>query len=376
MRILLTGGGTGGHFYPLIAVAEELYKIADQQKIVDCKLYFMSDAPYDKAMLFDHGIDFIPVSAGKLRLYSSHKNIGDIIKTAFGCIEATLKLFFLYPDVIFAKGGYASFPALFAARILRIPVVIHDSDTVPGRVNIWAASFARRIALSYTSALPVFEKYKNKTAVVGQPIRASIIKKATSGMFEYFNLDKDIPTVLILGGSQGAQVINNIVLDALPMLLPFCQIIHQTGQANVHDVSERISIILKDSKYKTRYTFFAHLNDAAMYNAAGCAAVVVTRAGSTLFEVANWGVPAIVVPIPQSISRDQHTNAFDYARTGAALVIEENNFTASVLESTLQTLISDTSKRAQMGKAATAVAYPNAAHVIATELISIALEHE
>ena len=149
MKILLTGGGTGGHFYPVIAVAQEIKKITKERKLIRSELYFMSDTPYNKGILFDNGIEFIKVPTGKYRRYFSLLNISDVFKTAWGVVSGLIKVFNIYPDVIFGKGGYASFPALFAGKILGIPVIIHESDSVPGKVNLWAGKFAQKIALSY-----------------------------------------------------------------------------------------------------------------------------------------------------------------------------------------------------------------------------------
>src|SRR5437016_193833 len=135
MKIVFTGGGTGGHFYPIIAIAESLHKIVDREKILDLELYYYSDAPYDKELLFENGITFREIPAGKRRVYSSAKNFFDLFRTGIGTLTALGSLFFLYPDIVFAKGGYASFPVLLAARILGIPVIVHESDSVPGRVN-------------------------------------------------------------------------------------------------------------------------------------------------------------------------------------------------------------------------------------------------
>ncbi len=134
MKILFTGGGTGGHFYPIIAIAEEIKRICIEQKIVAPELYFMSDKPYNKRVLSDNNIKFVPTTAGKIRRYFSLMNFLDFFKIIFGSIKAIFTVFSIYPDVIFGKGGYASFPGLLAARVLRIPVVIHESDSHPGRV--------------------------------------------------------------------------------------------------------------------------------------------------------------------------------------------------------------------------------------------------
>ena len=158
MKIIFTGGGTGGHFYPIIAVAQKVNQIIDKDKIIGAKLYYVSDSPYDKEMLLENGLLYEEVKAGKLRTYFSFKNVFDIFKMFFGTINAIYKIFSIYPDVVFGKGGYGSFPAILAARILRIPVVIHESDSVPGRVNKWAGHFAKKVAVSFKEAADYFPK--------------------------------------------------------------------------------------------------------------------------------------------------------------------------------------------------------------------------
>ena len=160
MKIVFTGGGTGGHFYPVIAVAQKVNQIIDSEHILGAKLYYISDSPYDKKMLVENELMFEQVSTGKMRTYFSVKNFSDIFKTFFGVINAIFKLFSIYPDVIFGKGGYASFPVMFAARILHIPVIIHESDSAPGRVNKWAGRFAKKIAISFPEAAEYFSKEK------------------------------------------------------------------------------------------------------------------------------------------------------------------------------------------------------------------------
>ncbi len=217
MKILLIGGGTGGHFYPLIAVAEELNRIADEEKIANFKLYYMADTPYSQQELDEQFITFIPITAGKMRVYFSMQNFLDFFKTAYGTVGALFKLFNLYPDVIVSKGGYAAFPVLVAARILRIPVIIHESDTVPGRVNKWSGKFARKIALSYPEAAEYFDT--KKISLTGQPVRKSVAYVATEGAKEFFELDPTIPTIGVIGGSLGAKVINDTITSLIVELV-------------------------------------------------------------------------------------------------------------------------------------------------------------
>lgn len=374
MKIAFTGGGTGGHFYPIIAVSEAVHDIVDREKILGLKLYYFSDAPYDKEALYEQGIEFHQVPAGKRRLYASFQNFIDLFKTGFGAIIAALSLFFTYPDVIFSKGGYASFPVILAARLLRIPVVVHDSDSIPGRANIWAGKYAKRIAVSYDDAAQYFPK--DRVAVTGQPIRKDLREKKAEGAFEYLKLDPALPVILILGGSLGAEAINNVVLDALPELLKHYQVIHQTGAANYQSVKMQAEFMFGTDPIKGRYVPMAFLSPLAMKMAAGAASAVVSRAGSTIFEIALWGVPSIIIPIPKDISRDQTSNAFSYARTGAAEVIEQNNLTKAILISEINRFFTEPGRREKMSAAAKNFSRPDAAEKIAQALIDIALSHE
>lgn len=374
MKIVFTGGGTGGHFYPIIAVAEAVHQIEAQEKLLGLKLYYFSDAPYDKEALFENAIAYRYIPAGKLRLYFSLKNFTDIIKTAIGTLQAFVTLLTMYPDVIFSKGGYGSFPIVFAARILRIPVVFHESDSAPGRVNAWTGKFAKAIAVSYEEAAAFFPK--DRTALTGQPIREVIKEKKTSGAFEYLKLDPSIPTIFVIGGSLGAEAINNIIIDSLPQLVEKYQIIHQTGVANFTEVKGRADFLLAKNQYKDRYKPFAFLNPLAIKMAAGASSLVITRAGSTLFEIASWGLPSIIIPITTSNNDHQRKNAFNYARHGGGIVIQEANLSPSLLIAEVDRFFQDPTRREKMAAAAKSFSTPDAAMKIARVLVDIALSHE
>ncbi len=378
MKILFTGGGSGGHFYPIIAIAQEIRRLATAEKLVEPELIFMSDSPYNSGVLFENNIKFIRTSAGKLRRDKSPlsflRNFFDLFNTFFGSIGALLKVFSLYPDVVVGKGGYASFPALFAAKILKIPVIIHESDSHPGKVNLWAGKFAVRIALSYPEATKYFPQ--DKTAVTGNPLRQEIITPVKTGAYEFLKLEKEIPVIFIAGGSQGAMKINDMILDILPKLLTKYQIIHQVGRNNFAEINSRANFLLKDNPSAERYRIFDYLNNSAMRMTAGVSSLVITRAGSTLFEIANWGLPAIVIPIPEEISHDQRTNALTYARSGGAIVIEEKNLTSSIILSEIERIMTDEKLRAEMSAGAKSFARPDAAELIAREILKIALRHE
>lgn len=374
MRILFTGGGTGGHFYPIIAVAEEINEIVKEKHLLAPELFYVAPHPYNPGLLFEHNITYKKSTAGKLRRYFSILNFFDLFKTGWGVISSLIELYRLYPDVVFGKGGYASFPTLFAAKLLHIPVVIHESDTKPGRVNMWAGKFAEKIAVSYAEAGHYFNP--DRVAHTGNPIRKDIAVPITEGARAFLKLEENIPVILFLGGSQGAENINDILVEALPRLVEKYVVIHQTGKKHLEEIRSTAEAVLFNSAHKDRYKPFDYLNALAMRMAAGVSSVVVSRAGSTIFEIAAWGKPSIIIPIPENISHDQRSNAFAYARSGAGEVIEEVNLTAHILESEIDRLVNNTEEREKMIQATKAFHKSDAARQIAEEIIKIALSHE
>jgi UDP-N-acetylglucosamine--N-acetylmuramyl-(pentapeptide) pyrophosphoryl-undecaprenol N-acetylglucosamine transferase len=374
MKILFTGGGTGGHFYPIIAVAQAIRERVKERKIIPPQMYFMSPTKYNARALFDNEIEFVGVPAGKIRRYFSILNFTDVIKTVYGCISALASMFSIFPDVVFGKGGYASFPALFAARLLRIPVIIHESDSKPGRVSAWAGKFARKVAVSYPSAAKYFNA--DKVAFTGLPIRTEIAEPLVNGAFEFLKLEQGTPVVLVLGGSQGSSNINDNIVSALPELLNRYQVIHQTGRGNIEEIKSTTAVVLKDHRYSYRYHPFDYLNELALRMSAGAADVIVTRAGSTIFEIAAWGVPSIIVPLPESVSHDQTMNAFAYAETGAASVIEDNNLSSHILIEEIDRINGNPAIKSTMKERAKAFARLDSAGILADAILDMALEHE
>ncbi len=380
MKIVLTGGGTGGHFYPLIAVAEELNKLSDEEKLADLSLYFFSDSPYDERALFENQITFKRVGAGKRRITSGIasrlSNFVDLFKTGWGIINAIITLYSVYPDVVFGKGGYASFPTLFAAKFLRIPTVIHESDVIPGRVNLWAKKFAKKIGIAYQESITYFPK--EKTALVGIPIRKLLLTTSHKDVaLNYLGLEENVPAILILGGSSGAQRVNQAIIDSLNELVPNFQIIHQTGKNNITECVNLSNVILEKNPFKARYKPYPFLTEAGLKEAAGVARVVITRAGSTsIFEIANWGIPSIVIPIPESISRDQTQNAVAYSSTGAATLMEEHNLSPHLLVAEISRIVGDERIWQTMSQAAKGFARPDSAKVMSEEILKITLSHE
>lgn len=377
MTIAFTGGGTGGHFYPIIAIAEALHDAVREQHLLPPALYYLAPTPFDENALFENGITYIRVPAGKLRRYASLQNVTDFFVSGWGILVAFAHLFKLYPDVVVSKGGYGSVPTVLAAWLLRIPIVIHESDAKPGRANLLASRFATKIAISFESAAAFFPKGAQKNiARTGIPIRKALARVEQEGATQYLNLDVSVPTVLILGGSQGAQRINESVLSALPQLVTFANIIHQTGRANFKNAESVSHVILSEHANASRYHPVDYLSEVSLQRAAGVASLVVSRAGaSSIAEIGLWQRPAIIIPIPESVSHDQRMNAYAYAHTGAATVIEEANLTPHLLASEIQHILTDTALAAHMASAAKGFTDPDAARILAESVLSLALAH-
>lgn len=374
MKILLTGGGTGGHFYPMIAVAQHIRKISEEHKLLQPEIFFVSDQPYDEDLLFRNDITFKKLSTGKLRLYFSIQNFFDIFKTTNAVIKALFMMWSIYPDVVFTNGGYGAFPMLFAAKFFRIPVVVHVTDTVPGKVALWASKFAKKVSIGFPETADYLDK--SKTAYTGNPIRRGLTTPLEQGAHEFLKLEKETPTILILGGSQGSQIINDIIVDILPNILNKYQIIHQTGKNNFEEVVSRANMLIQDSPYKKRYKPFKYLDFLALKMSVGASDLIISRAGGSISEIAVWGLPSIVIPINSSAGDHQRKNAYSYARTGATIVVEENNLTPHLLEAEIVNLMNNEEKRNQMAEATKKFAKLDAGEKIANGILTIALKHE
>lgn len=378
MKIVFTGGGTGGHFYPIIAVAEALHDIQKERKLLEPELYYFGPNVFDERALYENGITFVKTPAGKMRNYFSLMNFFDIFTTAWGILDTIFKLYSIFPNVVFSKGGYGSVPTVIAARVLNIPVIAHDSDAVPGRATLMAAGFAKRIAISYDEAFQYFpDKIKSKVALVGNPVRRDLQNPAREGSYEFLELERAVPVLLVLGGSLGAEVMNNTILEALPDLVARYQVIHQTGQAHFESVSQTAKVVLEKNERRYHYKPFGYLTPLAMKMAAGAADLVISRAGSgSIAEIASWGKASMLVPIPEEVSRDQRSNAFAFARTGATVVLEQGNLTPHVLVAEIDRLFINPKARTDLADAAKKFAKRDAASVLAHAIVDVSLQHE
>lgn len=371
MRILFTGGGTGGHFFPVLAVIRETRRIAEEERILDLQLYYMGSAPLVPHLLRDESVRMIAIASGKMRRYFSLWNIVDAFRTFTGIVRAVWNMFLLLPDVIFSKGGYDALPAMVAARILGIPVVIHESDAIPGRVNKFAGRFARRIAVSFVGASDYFPA--NKTALVGVPIRKRILGGSLAAAQENFGVFSGLPVIGIVGGSQGAQKINETVLGVLKELTDEFEVVHQAGAKNLEETDEQASVILEKG-HRERYHPIGFLDEQGMRDFYLIATLIISRAGAgSIFEIAAWGRPAILIPLKSAAQDHQRANAYEYAGSGGAVIIEEENITPHLLLSEIKKAMTNPELLRHMTAGAQKFSRINAAEIVAREILKIGM---
>lgn len=373
MRVVLVGGGSGGHFYPLIAIAEAL-RAREVELNLSVDLYYMGPDIFDQPELGRLGISFVRCPAGKVRRYFSLQNLIDPFKTLLGFLIALMKLFWIYPDVIMSKGSFTSVPVVIAAWILRIPIVLHESDAVPGRANKLAQKFARYVAITYPDTAAYFPS--EKVALTGAPVRTIFYTEADTRILQSLQIDPSERFILFLTGSLGAQRLNEAILSSLDELLPHYKIVHQAGDRNLETVTIAADALITSPDLRIRYHPLGNISGAEMHTLQSYATLIVSRAGSgTIAEIAMHQKPAILVPIPEVVSHDQRRNAFAYARTGGALVMEEHNITDNLLVAEIDRIVQDTETQNQMRRGAASFFVHHAAYALADTIISIAREH-
>ncbi len=361
-RIVLIGGGSGGHVFPLMAVAEAL-KAQDP----DIELIFFGDGR------FFGEIPHKTIIAGKFRRYLSPLIIWDLIKMVLGFFQALWLMLRYMPDAIFTKGGHAALMPAIVAKLYAIPVYTHESDSVPGLANKIIGKLADIVFVSFESAMNYFKS--GKSVLVGNPVRPELLKGSKEEGLAQFNLRADKKTILIAGGSQGAKRINDAILEALTELVQYFQIIHQCGDSQLGVVKGAADQYIKEGgttygpMISANYRLYPFFNLQEMSNAYAAADIIISRGGaSNLFEIAAIGKPAIIIPITNSAGDHQRQNAAEFQKYGA-VVIEEANITPHIIINQIQELLIP-DKYADISAKIKTFAKPDAAKNIATVLLN------
>ena len=357
MRFALTGGGTGGHAYPAIAVAERLREAFDTELV-----YYGTDHGPERALAQEASIPFHAIPASQVRGRSPRRLVSGMFNLLRGERRARRWLQADAPAALFATGGYAAAPLGRAARARGVPMLLFLPDVRPG----WAVRFLQRRATTVACSVEASLQFlpRRKAVVTGYPVRRQFSEATREAGARHFGLDPRVSTLLVTGGSQGAHQLNLVIADALRSLLDRAQLLHICGHAEVSWLSrerERLPDWQRD-----RYRVVAYTDEMALAMAA--ADLAVTRAGaSVLGELPVAGLPAIVIPLELS---DQRTNADYLVHQGAAVALSRRQL--DELAETALRLLGDERRRASMAASMRALARPEAAERLATMLREMA----
>ncbi|MBM2810458.1 MAG: murG [Chloroflexi bacterium] len=352
MRVLLAGGGSGGSAAPVIAVGEALQRQRDDVEI----LYVGTTAGPEAALARLAGFRYVGIRSGRLRRFATWRNLIDPALVGLGFAQAIRLVRQFKPDVAFGAGGFATVPPLLAARVLGVPVAVHQQDVLPSLANRMVVPFASRVtvALAETCVRPRWADAR----VVGNPVRASIYEGSAERALTTFGLMPGLPSLLVTGGGTGALRLNQIAVEAVGAIIDRCQVIHLTGVGR--------AVTPQNHPRYRQYEFLTR----EMPDALALADVVVTRAGmSSLSEIAALYKAAIVVPMPAT---HQEANAAVFRKRRAGIVLDEPTLTPGRLADEVRSLLGDPGRRQSLGDAAAMLLPPTAADALAEELCELA----
>jgi UDP-N-acetylglucosamine--N-acetylmuramyl-(pentapeptide) pyrophosphoryl-undecaprenol N-acetylglucosamine transferase len=371
MRILISGGGTGGHVYPALAVAtllQELY----QAEI----LYLGSDDGLERELVPAAGFRLATVRAGKLRRYLSWETLKGVGRVPVGIAQAMSIVRHFRPHAAFTSGGYVAVPAGLASRLNGVPLLIHQQDVPPNLANRLIAPLATRISVAFADSIPYFSA--SKTLHLGNPVRQEILdirQVEPEKARQQLGFGAELPLLLVTGGSQGARHLNQVTARSLPELLQFCQVLQISGKYSFEEtrILAKECIEQLDEKTRQRYRLVPYMSDE-MPTALQAASLVACRAGAaTLSELAILEKPSILVPLPPGIGRSpQEINAEAFARKQAAEVIRNETLEPKIFVAQVRDIINQPARLEQMVNGLRSFARPEATQAIAQAVVNIA----
>lgn len=369
MRIVVSGGGTGGHIFPALALCEGL-----KRKDSGCELlYIGSTVGMEREIVPQAGIPFQGVTARKLRTLIAFSTLGALASFFKGYREARGALRAFKPGAVIGTGGYVAATATLAAASLGIPVTILAPDALPGRTNRMLARFARRICVVFKETVPRFPA--GKTLVTGLPLREGIVAPPqidrAVARCRFNSLRPDRFTLLVIGGSQGARALNDVVVASLRQLAERgVQVLHQTGPKNIQDVIAAARAY--GLELGAPYCPVGFLSPDEVPLAYRAADLILCRGGiSTLSEVMANGLPALIVPLPTAYADHQTVNAEAVAAAGGAIHFPERDLTAESLVSNVVTLMDSPGRLIAMSEASRSVSHPDASDRVAELVLSL-----
>lgn len=371
MKIVLTGGGTGGHIIPLVAVANKIKEKVGQSGGEVQFMFVGPDGKMEQDLMQQAGIPTKRVMTGKMRRYFSILNIVDIFKVPIGVLQSLWVLLVYMPDAIFSKGGYASVPVVLAGWIYRIPILIHESDSVPGMTNEVLCKLANRVAVAYEEAEENFPAAQ--VVLTGNPLRDDINKGDPNEARKIFSLIESKKVIFIWGGSQGAKNINDKIINILPELLKKYQIIHQTGENNLEENKRKAGELGIKAGHDGYYPI-AFIGDELKHFLA-ISDLIISRAGaSSISEIAANKKPCILIPLENSANNHQKMNALAVSRRGGCVVLEENNLGGNLLISRIDEVMENNELREKLSENIGKFYHPDATEIIAEGIIGLSID--
>lgn len=374
LRVLVTGGGTGGHTYPALTTIRALqHRLAAQSRELQV-LWVGVAHGLEAGVAREEQIPFRAVTAGKLRRSPNRRelaaNAADVFRVPAGIGQALAAVARFRPDVVFSTGGYVSVPVGVAAWLLRYRYVMHEQTLIVGLANRLLARLADRILLSdASSTVHLPSGSVRRAAVTGNPIRPQLLEGKPDRARSQHGLD-DLPLVLVTGGAQGAAQINQLVAATLPDLLPRCQIVHQTGQHGITAALETAAAL--PPGLRARYRPAAYLGEE-LPDVLAAADLVVARSGAgTVAELTALGKPMILIPLIPTGGDEQRRTARHLAEHDAAWMLAGPDAAPARLAEAVLTLLTDAERRAAMGINAARLGHPDAADRVVDELLAVA----
>jgi UDP-N-acetylglucosamine--N-acetylmuramyl-(pentapeptide) pyrophosphoryl-undecaprenol N-acetylglucosamine transferase len=360
--IFFAGGGTGGHFYPIIAIARSLKQKANLQ------MYFVAPEPYNIDILRKENIKFKKIVSGKFRRYFSFKNLLSLFQIKVGLIQAMFFLRQKKPDLVFIKGGFGALPIGLAALLYKIPIIVHESDVVPGLVNKIFSRWAKKCLISFEETRQELRKTEN-IILTGNPTRNLQTELSVIQIKRKLDLPTDKPMILVLGGSQGSTEINELIFNLLNDLLVKYSIVHVVGHHDFKVFKNRIKKNFSSEKIKN-YHIDKFLDEENMTYAFKACALVISRAGSgSIFNIAQAKKPSILIPLLGAAGDHQRKNAYSYMAKGATIVFENPKKQSHTILNRINQLLDSNKKYENMKKAAESFSKNDASKKISQVLL-------
>ncbi len=367
MKVVIAGGGTGGHTSAGLAVAAAL-----RQRGIECH-WIGSRAGIEARRVPEAGIPYHAILTGKLRRYWHWQTFPDLLLRApAGTLQCRRLLRRLRPNAVFATGGFVALPSVLAARSYGIPIVVHEQTSSPGLANRVAGRVAEKIALTFPQSGTEFPP--EKAVVTGNPLRPELAGGSREAGLARLGLDPALPVVYVTGGAQGSRAINRAVGAILAPLLESCQVIHQCGDnpqtGDRRWLEERVSALPRElrSRYQLRPYVGAELRDVYAVTS-----LVVGRAGAgTVNECCHLGLPALYIPLPGTRGDEQTANARLVQALGGAVLFPQVALAPEGLLETIKSLLADPPRLKAMGERARSLAVPDAADRIVGLIVEAA----